>query len=394
MDHSKLLENDIDKFVHELLTEAINRRSSDIHIENLSDYSRIRFRIDGLLIEFLRYDNSYHRKLVTKLKLMSGMNISQQRLPQDGRMKLENFEGVDFRCSSVNTVNGEKFEIRILSFKLYQLNSDLTGFLPENKKVLERQMNKKGGLILFCGPTGSGKTTSLYSLINKIDKDVQNVVTVEDPVEYRIEGINQIEVNDKIGLSFNTILRSILRQDPDILLIGEIRDTTAARIAIRAALTGHLVLSTLHTNDAISAIMRLKDLGIEDYLINSTLKCVVSQRLIRKLCGCKKSRPISKEEIEFFKKYNFNVDDNTLMYEPKGCEKCYGGYLKREASEEVLIIDESLKEAIKKNLTDRDYIMSLAKKQGFRTILQNSLAKVLNSTTSLEEVSNLINFEK
>ena len=238
-------------------------------------------------------------------------------------------------------------------------------------------------MIIFSGPTGSGKTTSLYSLLNKLNTGYENIITVEDPVEYKIEGINQVPINPKIGLTFDTVLRSILRQDPDIIMIGEIRDKETAEIAIRAAITGHLVLTTVHTKDALSSIVRLKDLGVDDYLINASISLLASQRLVRKLCDCKKKDTLTDEEYEFIKNYK-NIDRNQVIYRPNGCEKCKNGYHSREAIAEVLVIDEDLRNILRYQNTEE--IKEELKKANFKSMLEQGLDKVIDGVTSLDEV--------
>lgn len=238
-----LIEKDINKFLKDLFDLALEEKASDIHIEAFEAYAKIRFRVDGVLLEKMRLEKDLYQKLITKIKLMSKMDISEKRRPQDSRLSLKEYENVDFRISSLNTVNGEKLVIRVLSFKEFKNNSNLLGFSQKSKDIISEIIQKKSGMIIFSGPTGSGKSTSLYSLLNDLNSETVNIITVEDPVEYAIEGINQVEVNEKIGLTFSSALRSILRQDPDIIMVGEVRDYETAQMSIRSSITGHLVLT-------------------------------------------------------------------------------------------------------------------------------------------------------
>lgn len=377
----------IDSFIENMIKDALDKRASDIHIEAFDDYGKIRFRIDGLLYEYLRLKRNNYEKLITKIKLLAKIDIAEKRRPQDANLKLENFKDIDLRLSTINTINGEKLVLRILSINEFYKNNNLLGFSKDSIKKIENVLNKKSGMIIFSGPTGSGKTTSLYSLINKLNTGYENIITVEDPVEYKIEGINQVPINPKIGLTFDTALRSILRQDPDIIMVGEIRDKETAEIAIRAAITGHLVLTTLHTKDALSSIVRLKDLGIENYLINSSISLLASQRLVRKLCDCKKEDTLTDEEYQFIKRYK-NIDRDQLIYRPSGCNKCKTGFLGREAIEEVLVIDEEIRNTLRnQNLKE---IKEKLEKDNFKSILEIGLDKVIEGITSFEEVIRVV----
>lgn len=377
----------IDSFIENMIKDALDKRASDIHIEAFDDYGKIRFRIDGLLYEYLRLKRNNYEKLITKIKLLAKIDIAEKRRPQDANLKLENFKDIDLRLSTINTINGEKLVLRILSINEFYKNNNLLGFSKDSIEKIENVLNKKSGMIIFSGPTGSGKTTSLYSLINKLNTGYENIITVEDPVEYKIEGINQVPINPKIGLTFDTALRSILRQDPDIIMVGEIRDKETAEIAIRAAITGHLVLTTLHTKDALSSIVRLKDLGIENYLINSSISLLASQRLVRKLCDCKKEDTLTDEEYQFMKRYK-NIDRDQLIYRPSGCNKCKTGFLGREAIEEVLVIDEEIRNTLK-NQNPKE-IKEKLEKDNFKSILEIGLDKVIEGITSFEEVIRVV----
>lgn len=377
------IETNIDNFIIDLFSEAIKKRASDIHIEAFTDYGKIRFRIDGVLFEYMRLKRENYEKLITKIKLSAKVDIAEKRRPQDANLKIDQFPDIDFRLSTINTVNGEKLVLRILSINEFKKTNNLLGFSKDSIEKIEQTLNKKSGMIIFSGPTGSGKTTSLYSLLNKLNTGYENIITVEDPVEYKIEGINQVPINPKIGLTFDTALRSILRQDPDIIMIGEIRDKETAEIAIRAAITGHLVLTTVHTKDAISSIVRIKDLGVDDYLINASISLLASQRLVRKLCDCKRKDTLTDEEYEFIKNYK-DVDRNQVIFRPNGCEKCKNGYLGREAIAEVLVIDEDLRNILRYQNTEE--IKEKLKKDNFKSMLATGLDKVIGGVTSLDEV--------
>lgn len=379
----KDIETNIDNFIIELFSEALKKRASDIHIEAFEDYGKIRFRIDGVLFEYMRLRRENYEKLITKIKLSAKVDIAEKRRPQDANLKINEFPDIDFRLSTINTVNGEKLVLRILSINEFKKNNNLLGFSKDSIEKIEQALTKKSGMIIFSGPTGSGKTTSLYSLLNKLNTGYENIITVEDPVEYKIEGINQVPINPKIGLTFDTALRSILRQDPDIIMIGEIRDKETAEIAIRAAITGHLVLTTVHTKDALSSIVRLKDLGVDDYLINASISLLASQRLVRKLCDCKKKDTLTNEEYEFIKNYK-NIDRNQIVYRPNGCEKCKNGYHSREAIAEVLVIDEDLRNILR--YQDTEKIKEKLKNDNFKSMLAAGLDKVIDGVTSFDEV--------
>lgn len=384
---NNLINSNIDLYIDNLIRKALNLNASDIHIEPMDEkFSRIRFRIDGKLRIISEMDYLSYLKLLTKIKLSSKLDISEKRRPQDGYLKLEKFPEIDFRISTLNTIVGEKLVLRILSIENFKKSQNLLGFSEKSKEILENAIKNKSGMIIFSGPTGSGKSTSLYSLLNKLNDEKRNIISIENPVEINILGINQISINEKIGLTFQNALRSILRQDPDIIMLGEIRDKETAKMAVRAAITGHLVLTTLHTNNSFASINRLRDLGVEDYLIKQSVNTLASQRLVRKLCSCKKKRKISKKEYDFVKNY-FDIDENTYIYEASSCDKYHDGYLGREAVEEIVDFDDDYKKLFfeNKNFNKNDLDI-LNKEKNFKSMTYNGLKKVLEGATSFEEV--------
>lgn len=384
---NNLINSNIDLYINELVEKALKLNASDIHIEPMDEkFARIRFRIDGKLRILSEMDYPSYIKLLTRIKLSSKLDISEKRRPQDGYLKLEKFPEIDFRISTLNTIVGEKLVLRILSIENFKKSQNLLGFSEKSKEILENAIKNKSGMIIFSGPTGSGKSTSLYSLLNKLNDEKRNIISIENPVEINILGINQISINEKIGLTFQNALRSILRQDPDIIMLGEIRDKETAKMAVRAAITGHLVLTTLHTNNSFASINRLRDLGVEDYLIKQSVNTLASQRLVRKLCSCKKKRKISKKEYNFIKNY-FDIDENTYIYEASSCDKCHDGYLGREAVEEIVDFDDDYKKLFfeNKNFSKNDLDI-LNKEKHFKSMTYNGIKKVLDGVTSFEEI--------
>lgn len=385
------ISTDIDLFIENLIKTALEKSASDIHIQPEEEFGKIRLRIDGALVDIMMINRENLERLTSKIKLSCGMDLSQKRIPQDGSMKYENFPGIDFRISSVPTITGEKIVIRILSIDLFLDKTRLLGFSSDSRNKLAKAIRKKSGMILMTGPTGSGKTTSLYALIEKLNKENVNIITVEDPVEYKIENINQISINEKIGLTYPVILKSILRQDPDIIMIGEIRDKETAEIAIRAAITGHLILTTAHTRDAYSALIRLKDLGVEDYLIRSAVSLLAGQRLVRKLCDCKKPDRMTDFEYELMSTY-IKVDREKKIFRPNGCPHCNGGYKGRQAVEEVMPIDNEFKDILRNYGLESDEIKEKLKKDKFRPMITNGLIQVLEGETSFEEILEVLDY--
>ncbi len=380
------------KLVHMLLTRAVNERASDVHIEPTEKDVRIRFRVDGVLHEVMRSPKNIQNGLISRLKVMADINIAEKRIPQDGRVGLKvGSIAVDLRLATLPTVYGEKVVIRILNKESVLLRLDQIGFSDEAFKRYEQSFRKPYGAILVTGPTGSGKSTTLYATLNIINQPDRNIITVEDPVEYRLGGVNQVQVNNRAGMTFAAALRSILRADPDIILIGEIRDHETALIAVESALTGHLVLSTLHTNDAPSAIARLTEMGVEPYLTASAMDAVVAQRLARKLCDrCREPyQPTESELAEAgFQAHQFQ--DITQLYRPVGCTACSRtGYLGRIGMYEVMTVTEDIERmTVERAASDR--IRKVALEQGMIPLRVDGLLKAAKGLTTIEEVLRVV----
>jgi general secretion pathway protein E len=372
------------KFVNSMFFQALKKRASDIHIETHEHFGLIRFRIDGVLITQAQIQKKLTELIINRIKVISNLDISETRIPQDGRcqIKVAN-KTTDIRTSIIPTYFGEKVVMRILMESEEIPSLKELGFNKEIEKGFKELLEHSYGMILVTGPTGSGKSTTLHSFLQTIATPEKNIITVEDPVEYKANNINQIQVNPKVNLTFANALRSILRQDPDIIMVGEIRDKETASIAIQAALTGHLMLSTLHTNNAPATITRLLDLGIEEFLISSSLIGILSQRLIRKLCECKEEDNLENlKEIKdpLLKKYT-----PTKIYKANGCPKCnFTGYFGRKAVGELLIIDDEIKKLIAKRATDTE-IKEAMIKRGIKTLKEAIFEEVINGTTSLKE---------
>jgi type IV pilus assembly protein PilB len=380
------------RLVNLLITQAVSDRASDIHIEPTEKDIRIRYRIDGVLHEVMRSPKKIQMGLVSRLKVMADINIAERRLPQDGRVGLVvGGKAVDLRVATLPTVYGEKIVLRILDKTSALLTLDELGFSERSFQQFEAAFRKPYGTILVTGPTGSGKSTTLYATLNLINSEERNIITVEDPVEYRLAGINQIQVNHKAGLTFSSALRSILRADPDVVLIGEIRDRETALIATEAALTGHLVLSTLHTNDAPSAMTRLTEMGLEPYLIASALDCVVAQRLARKLCGhCKEAHRPTRAELEYAKFSEEMMERTSELFRPVGCSRCgKTGYRGRMGLYEVMPVSEEI-ERLTVEQRSSDETRQLAVQQGMETLREDGLEKVISGQTSLEEIFRVV----
>ena len=380
------------RFVNILVTQAIQDRASDIHIEPAETDMAVRYRIDGVLHEMQRSPKQIQSGVISRLKIMSDIDIAERRKPQDGRMSVvHNGRKIDLRVATLPTVWGEKVVMRILDNSTASLDLRELSFLDDNYEKYHESYTKPYGMILVTGPTGSGKSTTLYATLNAVARPEVNVITVEDPVEYRMAGINQVQVNPKAGLTFASALRSILRSDPDIVLLGEIRDHETAQIAIEAALTGHLVLSTLHTNDAPSAITRLTEMGIEPFLVGSALDCVVAQRLARRLCTkCKEAYQPSEVEMIAARFPWTPGQEIPTLYRPAGCSGCSRtGYKGRMAIHEVMEVTEEI-ERLAVARTSSAEIMRTAMEQGMVTLRDDGWTKVLLGDTSVEEVLRVV----
>jgi general secretion pathway protein E len=393
-DKIPLKEDNVDKLIEEaeeapviklvdlIITQAIEQRGSDIHIEPFKDKISLRYRIDGALYHIPPPARNLHAAIVSRLKILAKLDIAEKRLPQDGAISFKIKERfVDLRLSTVPTVWGEKVVMRILDKAAVPLELSNLGFDPKQLDRLKTCLKKPYGLFFVTGPTGSGKSTTLYSALNETIDPKKNVVTAEDPVEFKLEGINQVHVKPDIGLTFATALKAFLRQDPDVIMVGEVRDLETAQICVRAALTGHFVLSTLHTNDAAAAVSRLMDLGVEPYLLTPSLVCVLAQRLARRLC------PKCKEPVEpnpdLFGGIKFKSD---LIYRAAGCEECnHTGYRGRIVITETLVVDDKVRELIT-NKANHTLIKDAARKNGMATLFEDGIKKVEEGITSFDEI--------
>ena len=382
------------KFVNLLIAQAVADRASDIHVEPTEHDLRIRFRVDGVLHEVMHSPRSIQGGVISRLKVMADINIAERRIPQDGRISL-NVAGkaIDLRVATLPTVYGEKVVMRILDKTRAQLSLADLGFHPAVLPRFEACFRKPYGTILVTGPTGSGKSTTLYATLNVLNSPDKNVITVEDPVEYRLPGVNQVQVNPKAGLTFASALRSILRSDPDIVLVGEIRDRETATIAVEASLTGHLVLSTLHTNDAASTPMRMVEMGVEPFLVVSALDCVVAQRLARKLCDrCREEyEPTHAELTEAgWPAALLKAEGPPTLYRAIGCAACSRtGYRGRLAVHEVMVMSEEISRMVVERYSSED-IKKTALSQGMLTLREDGLVKVAQGKTTLEELFRVI----
>jgi len=372
--------------VNSIIQRAVHDGASDIHLEPFRTHSRIRFRIDGVLYEFTAPRVELHPALVSRLKVMANLDIAERRMPQDGRIQVHTQgRSVDLRFSSLPGLYGEKVVLRILDKNQAILDVNKLNMYDGNLRAFKQLLDSTHGLILVTGPTGSGKTTSLYAALNYLNSIEKNIVTIEDPVEYQIDIINQNEVRTGIGLTFAKILKHVLRQDPDIVMVGEIRERETAEIAVQAALTGHLVLSTLHTNDSIGAVTRLIDMGVEPYLLSSAMLGVVGQRLVRTICpGCKADSLASAEVIE---RYGWQDQGDVKLARGKGCEQCYdSGYKGRMGIHELLKTDGELQKLIISS-PSRDELTAYLDQREFRNLFKDGMARVLERRTTIEEVS-------
>ncbi len=379
--------------VNKMLIDAAKKRASDIHMDPTPDVLNVRIRVDGELILYAKVPASVKKNLVTRVKIISGMNITESRVPQDGAIKMT-VEGkdLDFRVSTLPIVYGEKVVIRLLDYSATMASLDSLGFAEENLAKLKEAMNKPNGIILVTGATGSGKSTTVYSVLQSLNRIERNIITVEDPVEMKIAGINQVQTMSEIGLTFASALRSILRQDPDIIMIGEIRDNETARIAVRASITGHLVLSTIHTNNSLTTIERLVDMDVERYLLGSALEAIVSQRLCKKLCPkCRRPRKTTDYEKRVMKEaLKMDIEN---IYEPVGCDECYKGYKGRIALQEVLVLNQDIRDAIVNNATKEELRTLIYQNGHTLKLLDDGLIKVINGLTSFEEVLRVIDIK-
>ncbi len=372
------------RMVNMILVEALRTGASDIHIEPMEKTIRLRYRIDGALVERPAPPKGLQNAIISRVKIMSDLDIAERRIPQDGRFNIKALgKEVDLRVSILPTVNGEKIVMRTLDKSSLAPSLASLGLDPVSERSMQYAIKQPHGIILVTGPTGSGKTTTLYSCLQDLNQIDCNIITCEDPVEYQLAGINQVQINDDVGLSFSAALRSILRQDPDIVLVGEIRDKITAEIAVKAALTGHLVLSTLHTNDAAGAVTRLVDMGIEPFMLGSALVCAQAQRLYRKLCqACRKPLAVTPEMLEL-NHVDPKLFDGVVIYGPGNCPRCTNGYKGRGAIMEVLLVDDSIRQGILSGM-NTGQLRELAIKRGMVSLKQAGLTRVRDGITSLD----------
>jgi len=372
------------KLVNSIIDFAVRANASDIHVEPMADRVRVRIRIDGVLSEIMSNPIGARDAIITRIKILAGLNIAEKRIPQDGRIQtLINGNSVDMRVSILPTIHGEKTVIRILAKSDTNLNRAYLGINAHNNEMIDRIVRVPQGIILISGPTGSGKTTTLYTLLSEKNEPTTNIITVEDPVEIQIAGINQVQVNVKAGMTFASGLRSILRQDPDIILVGEIRDGETAEIAMRAAITGHLVFSTIHTNDAVSSINRLINMGLEPFMVSSALIGVISQRLVRRICtNCR--REYEPDEIE---KAVLKLKPGQKLYDGAGCGECNGtGYRGRIAIHEIVVLSKGMKTLLERRASEED-MRQLAVKEGTQMLAQSAAELVLEGITTVKEMN-------
>ncbi|MDO9536297.1 MAG: GspE/PulE family protein [Bacillota bacterium] len=375
------------QMVNLLLQQAVSRDASDIHLEPTENGLRVRLRVDGALSDFSPYSSEVMPLIISRLKIMAGMDIAERRLPQDGNIRIDvHCRPLNIRLSTLSTIYGEKMVLRLLNPDKIIMPIDNLGFSEENRKRYLKFLDNSYGMILVTGPTGCGKTTTLYSTLNHVNNPEQNIITVEDPVEYRLDRVNQVQINPKINLNFARALRTILRQDPNVVMVGEIRDGETAEIATRAALTGHLVFSTLHTNDAPRAVSRLLDMGVEKFLLTSSLVGVVAQRLIRLNCSeCSEPYLPEKEELAFYLEAGGN-NENPAFTRGRGCEKCsFSGFRGRTAIHEVMPVDGEMRRIIMESC-DSEEIRRYAISQGMKSLLQDGLQRASEGITTVKEV--------
>jgi general secretion pathway protein E len=376
------------QLVNSLISRAVEARASDIHIEPFENEFRVRYRVDGVLQDSTALPDRLRSAVISRIKIMARLDIAERRLPQDGRVKMiVRGKSIDLRISTLPIMHGESVVMRVLDRDSVELDFNTLGVRDPARSRLNEILAEPNGIFLVTGPTGSGKTTTLYAALCAINSPEKKVLTVEDPIEYQLDGVNQVQVKPGIGLSFASVLRSMLRQDPDIIMVGEIRDGETARIAAQAALTGHLVLSTLHTNDAASAVTRLIDMGVEDYLLTSTLTGIAAQRLVRRLCQrCREPYPAMTEIVEQFGLRQHHPDGEITLYRPRGCDACGGrGYLGRTVVMEALKMTDRLRALVLRQAEAKE-LQRAAVEEGMRTMFEDGVTKALDGITTLEEV--------
>jgi type IV pilus assembly protein PilB len=377
------------KYVNKILLDAIRGGVSDVHFEPYEKIYRVRYRTDGILKEMSRPSIKLAPKISARVKIMAQLDISERRVPQDGRikMKLSKTKAIDFRVNTLPTLWGEKIVLRILDPSQAQMGIDALGYEEDQKQMYMEALEQPQGMILVTGPTGSGKTVSLYTGLNILNTVERNISTAEDPAEINLEGVNQVNVNNKVGLGFAEALRAFLRQDPDVIMVGEVRDLETANIAIKAAQTGHLVLSTLHTNSAAETLTRMMNMGVPAYNIATSVSLIIAQRLGRRLCkACKQTIDVPKETLLKEGFTEEQIDSGLTLYRPKGCDKCNGGYKGRVGIYEVVKVTDELANMIMEEASSIQ-IAKQAQKEGFRTLRQSALRKVIEGVTSLEEAN-------
>ena len=376
------------RLVNLMIARAVESRASDIHIEPFENRLKVRYRVDGVLREVESPPSRLSAAVISRIKIMAKLNIAERRLPQDGRIQLRaQGKEIDLRVSTLPTLWGESVVMRILDKASVVLDFEVLGFGPRTLKRFREVLELPNGILLVTGPTGSGKTTTLYTALQTLNTPERKILTVEDPVEYQLEGINQIQVKPQINLNFTNALRAIVRQDPDVIMIGEMRDLETASIAVQSALTGHLVLSTLHTNDAAGSITRLLDMGVEDYLLTSTISGILAQRLVRLLCTqCRQPHPALPELVEEMRLQRFSKAREIILYKPVGCEQCGGtGYRGRAAIMEFLVMSDPLRRMVLKH-ADATELQAEAQKEGMDTMYEDGLRKAVAGLTTIEEV--------
>jgi type IV pilus assembly protein PilB len=378
-------ESPVIRFVNYLIFDALKQGASDIHIEPKEKQLKVRYRIDGVLFEAMTPPHTMHAAIVSRMKIMANLDISERRLPQDGRIRaVIQSRKIDLRMSTLPTTSGEKVVMRILDQKSISVPLEALGFSENALTIWRKLIEEPHGIILVTGPTGSGKTTTLYSSLKCMDGNKLNISTVEDPIEYHLAQANQTQVHDKIGMTFSAALRALLRQDPDVVMLGEIRDAETAKIAVQASLTGHLVLSTLHTNDAPSSVTRLINIGLEPYLIASAVNAILAQRLVRKVCQhCKEPYQPTDEMKEFLTLQGF---DSTQLFQGKGCDRCrMTGYAGRLGIYELLVMDDGLRDLVTRNPNVTE-LRKLCRERGLITLRQDGFDKVTKGLTTIDEI--------